>query len=182
MSDIIAVISSPRKDGNSEAIVKAVAKGAESKGKKVKFVYTRDLPAAPCKACDYCKTKDRCVMKDEIANVIDDIRRCEGLILSSPLYFGQACAQYRIFEDRLYSGLGPNGSNIPAGKKVVSVVTSGSQPDLAKEVADHMNFVFVNYFAGEPLGTMVFTDGGKKDAASKDTAALREAEELGKRF
>ena len=84
MSDIIAVISSPRKDGNSEAIVKAVAKGAESKGKKVKFVYTRDLPAAPCKACDYCKTKDRCVMKDEIADVIDDIRKCEGLILSSP--------------------------------------------------------------------------------------------------
>jgi multimeric flavodoxin WrbA len=182
VSEIIAIISSPRKGGNSETIVKAVAKGAESEGKKTKFVYLRDLPAAPCKACDYCKKNDRCIMKDEIADLIEDIRKCSGLILSAPLYFGHACAQYRIFEDRLYSGAGPRGSNIPPGKKVVSVVTCGSMTEASEKLAEDMNYVFVRYFGGEALGTIVFADEGRKDAAAGNAEILKEAEELGKKF
>lgn len=182
MSDIIAIISSPRTGCNSETIARAVAEGAEKKGNKVRFVHIKDLTLNPCKACNYCKKNDRCILRDEISELIESIRKCDGLILTSPLYFGQACAQYRVFEDRLYSGIGPNGSNIPPGKKVVSIVTCGSDGDDAQNQADHMNRVLEEYFGGVPIGTVTLKDMGDKDAASKDHAVLRRAKELGMMF
>lgn len=182
MSRIIAIISSPRTGCNSETVVRAVAEGAEENGSNVRFVHLKDLELNPCEACNYCKKNDRCIQKDGISELIDDIRKCEGLIVSSPLYFGQLCAQYRVFEDRLYSAIGPKGSNIPAGKKVVSVVSCGSDVEEAQRQADHMNLVYKKYFNGVPIGTIIAKDAGDKDAASKDAALLNQAKELGMKF
>lgn len=182
MSEIIAIISSPRTGCNSETVSRAIAEGAEENGKNVRFVHIKDLDMNPCEACNYCKNNDRCIQKDGISDLIEDIRKCDGLIVSSPLYFGQACAQYRVFEDRLYSAVGPNGSNIPAGKKVVSVVTCGADLEGAQRQADRMNLVFTKYFNGISVGTIISKDGGDKDAASKDVALLARAKKLGKKF
>lgn len=182
MSEIIAIITSPRTGCNSETISRAIAEGAEENGKTVRFVHIKDLDLTPCQACNYCKKNNRCILTDEISNLIEDIRKCDGLIVASPLYFGQVCAQYRVFEDRLYSGIGPDGSNIPAGKKIISVVTCGADVEDAQRQADHMNLVFTKYFGGVSVGTMVLKDGGDKDAASKDCALLNKAKELGKKF
>ncbi len=182
MSEIIAIISSPRTGCNSETIARAVAEGAEEKGNKVRFVHIKDLALNPCKACNYCKKNDRCILKDDISELIESIRKCDGLILTSPLYFGQTCAQYRVFEDRLYSCIGPKGSNIPAGKKVVSVVTCGSDGEDSQVQADHMNHVLKKYFGGVPIGTLVFKDLGDKDAASKDCEVIEKAKALGRKF
>lgn len=182
MSEIIAIISSPRTGCNSETISRAIAEGAEENGKKVRFVHIKDLDLNPCKACNYCKKNDRCIQTDGISDLIEDIRKCDGLILSSPLYFGQVCAQYRVFEDRLYSGIGPDGSNIPAGKKIISVVSCGADVEGAQRQADRMNLVFTKYFGGVSVDTITFKDGGNKDAASKDYALLCKAKELGKKF
>ncbi len=182
MSEIIAIISSPRTGCNSETIAKSIAEGAKENGKKVKFVYMKDLEMNPCKACNYCKKNDRCIQKDGISALIEDIRNSCGVILTAPLYFGQTCAQYRVFEDRMYSAIGPNGSNVPAGKKVAAVVTCGADAEVAQSEADHMNFVFQKYFGAEPVGSIVFKDSGDKDAASKDAEILNKAKELGKKF
>ncbi|HKM14020.1 MAG TPA: flavodoxin family protein [Candidatus Methanomethylophilaceae archaeon] len=182
MSEIIAIISSPRTGCNSETISRAIAEGAEENGKTVRFVHIKDLDLNPCQACNYCKKNNRCILTDGISELLEDIRKCDGLILSSPLYFGQVCAQYRVFEDRLYSGIGPDGSNIPAGKKIVSVVTCGADLEGSQREADRMNLVFSKYFGGVPVGTMISKDDGNKDAASKDYALLNKAKELGKKF
>lgn len=182
MPEIIAIISSPRMGCNSETIARSIAEGAEENRKEVRFVHMTDLELKPCEACNYCKKHDRCIQKDGISELIEDIRGCHGVILTSPLYFGQTCAQYRVFEDRLYSAIGPDGSNIPAGKKVAAVVTCGADIDDAQTEADHMNFVFQKYFSAQPIGSIVFKDSGDKDAASKDEDVLNRAKELGKKF
>lgn len=183
MSKIIAIISSPRTGCNSETIARAVAEGAEKGGNKVRFVHMKDLALNPCKACNYCKKNDRCIIDDDISELIEDIRGCDGLILSSPLYFYHTCAQYRVFEDRMHSGIGPNGRiNIPAGKKIVSIVTCGADEEDAQREADLMNKVFCNTFGGVALGTITFKDMGDKDAASKDMAIQRQAREIGSKF
>ena len=153
----------------------------EENGKEVKFVYMKDMEMKPCEACNYCKANDSASRRWNFT-LIDEIRNSYEVILTSPLYFGQTCAQYRIFEDRMYSALGPNGSNIPAGKKVTAVVTCGADIEAAQSEADHMNFVFQKYFAAEPVGSIVFKDSGDKDAASKDAEILDKAKDLGKKF
>lgn len=182
MSEIIAIVSSPRTGCNSETIARSIAEGAKENGKEVRFVHIKDMEMKPCEACNYCKEHDRCIQKDGISELIDDIRNSYGVILTSPLYFGQTCAQYRIFEDRMYSAIGPGGSNIPPGKKVAAVVTCGADTEDAQKEADHMKFVFQKYFAAEPIGSIVFKDSGDKDAASKDKEILERAKELGKKF
>ena len=49
---ILAIISSPRKGGNSETLVEQFVKGAKEAGHSVETVFLRDKKIAPCIACE----------------------------------------------------------------------------------------------------------------------------------
>lgn len=66
-----------------------------------------------------CKKAGKCIKKDNLTPILDAIASCDGLVISTPDYFGQPCSQYRTLEDRFYGFLGPNFElNIKPNKKV----------------------------------------------------------------
>ena len=69
MSEIIAIISSPRTGCNSETIARSIAEGAKENGKEVRFVHIKDMEMKPCEACNYCKEHDR-FRKTEFPNLL----------------------------------------------------------------------------------------------------------------
>lgn len=48
MKKVLAIVSSPRKGGNSELLVDEFAKGAQEAGQKVEKVCLREKKIAPC--------------------------------------------------------------------------------------------------------------------------------------
>jgi multimeric flavodoxin WrbA len=181
---IVAIVASPRKSGNSSTIVQAMKKGAKENGKDVKIYCLNSLSNAKgCQACMACKAKVGCVTKDDHAEILSAMREAEGIILSTPTYFGEADGRFRLLQDRFYSFIGPNFvPNIDPGKKLAVVVSCGGGADGARALADKIEGSMVNFFKCEPVGKIVFTGGNAPDEASKNQAILDEAVAIGKKF
>ncbi|MDR3282879.1 MAG: flavodoxin family protein [Candidatus Methanoplasma sp.] len=180
---IIAIVSGPRDGGNSDTIVQAITKGANEKGKDVKtFRLNQMRNVRGCQACMACKKTGRCAVDDDYGKVLEEIRGSEGIILSTPFYFGDSCGQFRLFQDRFYSFMGADSKpNLPPGKKVAVVVTCGGDRPGASAVADKIEGVMVGALGFEPVGKIVFV-GGPPTAAANDGRVLSEAAALGRAF
>jgi multimeric flavodoxin WrbA len=103
---IIVINGSPRKDWNTDVLVKEAEKGAISKGAETEFIHLYDLNYKGCISCFRCKLVDRksrgrCVLKDSLSPVLEKIHNCDGLILGSPIYLGEVSSSVRAFIERL---------------------------------------------------------------------------------
>jgi multimeric flavodoxin WrbA len=183
MSTIVAIVASPRKEGNSSTLVKEMVVSAKQNGNEVKVHYLNTLSNVKgCQACMACKKTGKCVLKDDVAQILEDIRGADGIILSTPLYFSEANGQFRLLQDRFFSFLdGTMRSNLPPGKKVATVVTCGSGAPVANALADKLEGTMVNYFQCVSVGKIVAA-GNAPDDASKNKAAMEEAAAIGKKF
>ena len=176
MSDVTAVIASPRKNGNCAAIVGKMVETLEAEGKKVDVFYLNQLENVKgCQACMGCKKAGHCVRNDGLTPVLNSIAESGSVILATPDYFGQAISQYRMLEDRFYGyvGAGPNGfvCNIPEGKKVVTVVTSGSGAG-AENIAATIKNVLGGFLKCDVVGNIDYREG--PNGPAKDNAAVME--------
>jgi len=182
MGKIVAIVSSPRKDANSETLVKAAVGAAEGKGHEVKvFNVAAMKDRRGCIACMGCKKAGKCVLKDEFTPVLDAIREADGIILSTAVYFGQPTGHYRLLEDRFFSFIDATFTpNIATGKKFGVIVTAGSAG--ADETAAQIVGRMVNFFKFEPVGTVAYNDGNPPHNAEQNQDLLAQARELGSKF
>ncbi len=99
-------------------IMNAVAAGARENGKEVKVYNLNELgPLMECQNCGYCRKIGSCRLNDPIAEIMDEIRNCEGLIQSTPISFNVENGLYRIFQNRFFSFMDRNFSTtIPKGR------------------------------------------------------------------
>ena len=181
---IVAIVASPRKKGNTCTIVKAMIEGAKENGKDVKVYHLNSLSNAKgCQACMGCKAAGACVLKDDHADILKAIRDAEGVILSTPTYFGEANGQFRLLQDRFYGYLGPDFKpNIAPGKKLAVVVSCGGGADAAQVMASKIEGAMAGMLKFVPIGKIVFTGANPPDTASKDPKVLAEAKAIGKKF
>jgi len=102
---IVAINGSPRKNWNTDMLVKEAVKGAESEGAVVEKYDLYDLEKiSGCVSCFGCKRgnhKGQCVINDDLKPILDSIRTADGLILGAPNYFGDLCAEFKLFYERL---------------------------------------------------------------------------------
>jgi len=105
MKKIIAVNGSPRKGWNTDILINEAAKGAREAGAEVKvYDLYRMENCGGCKSCFACKlepNKGKCVYPDGMAELLEDIRTADGLILGSPNYLGDISAGMRALYERL---------------------------------------------------------------------------------
>lgn len=132
---IVCLNGSPRKKGNSATIAKTFCDSAEKTGAKVRTWYLNKLDYRGCQACYGCKTKsDKCVLKDDLSEVLDAVLDSDILVMATPIYYGEVSAQLKGFIDRTFSYLVPNFENSPnpsrikPGKKLVMIISQGD-PD-----------------------------------------------------
>jgi len=108
----VVIIGSPRK-GNSETIALAMAEGAKENGNAIKTYYLNKMKNVKgCQSCYGCKKTGKCVVKDDQSEILEALRDADSIILSTPTYFGQPSAQYRMLEDRFFGFLNGDFSRI----------------------------------------------------------------------
>ena len=103
MNKILAVYGSPRRNGNTDTLLKQAVRGAQDKGANVKEYVLRDMKISPCLEIYGCKKTGRCVIKDDFQILHDELDACEGIMLASPIFFYTVSAHTKIFMDRCQS-------------------------------------------------------------------------------
>ena len=125
MKRIVIVDGGPRVNFNTASMLQKFAEGACSVSSEidVNMVRLYSLAYKGCWSCMVCKLKDKasnvCKFKDALTPVLEDIAEADGLVLGSPIYFGDVTGQMRAFLERLaFPWLSYNDYSLTAPKKI----------------------------------------------------------------
>jgi len=89
---VLLINGSPHKSGNTFLALKEAAQELEKNGIETEVVSVGNKPVRGCIACSTCKNTgtDRCVFDDDICNEVSaKMAQSDGLIVGSPVYYGQ---------------------------------------------------------------------------------------------
>ena len=102
---IIVLNGSPRKNGNTSALVKAFREGAESAGHTVTEFWLGGMNINGCRGC--CaggkNPESPCVQKDDMEQIYPAYKEAEVVVLASPLYYWTISGQLKCAFDRLFA-------------------------------------------------------------------------------
>ena len=102
MSLIVAFVGSPRKNGNTDNLVDEILKGAYSKGIEVKKFHLNDMNIRSCQGCLYCRKVEACIIKDDMVEIYEYVKKADVVVLGTPVYICQVSAQTKLLLDRFY--------------------------------------------------------------------------------
>ena len=122
---LVAIAGSPRKNGNSTALMRLAVEGAVERGASAEVFSAKDLKVAGCLACGSCKRAADavCVQKDDMHAVYAAISDCDALLLASPVYFYGLTSWIKQVVDRCYALMPFEG--VPAGEQPVPRIAPG---------------------------------------------------------
>ena len=121
----ILVNGSPRKNGNTAALLDKVREGLETSGCEAKTVSLASLKLRGCTSCLACKVKGNkcdglCALRDDLRPVLEETLASDILVLGSPVYFHYPVAAARAFTERLlFAPLDYTNPSVPRLKKKI---------------------------------------------------------------
>ena len=179
---VVVALGSPRKKGNSAVLARSVMEGVQTAGGSCESFFLQGMDIKPCTACDAClESMDRfCVIDDDMKPLYPKILEAGGLVFASPIYWFSLSAQTKLFMDRLYAFLGPEGNSLK-GKKIGILLTYGDVDPFASGAVNALR-TFQDAFAyvGSPIvGTVYGSSANEAGEIAKNEALLTEAYELG---
>lgn len=97
---VLIFSGSPRKNGNTETLIKRVINGIEAAGSTCEVIRLAERKIHPCIACGGCEKEGNCVINDDMQGLYTKITEADRIIVASPIYFYGITAQAKAFVDR----------------------------------------------------------------------------------
>ncbi len=177
---ILAFNGSPRKDGNTEYLLRTVLGPAEEAGMETELIQIGGTGLQHCKACYLCaKNKDRrcCNENDMINKWLMKMYEADAIILGSPTYFADMTADMKAFIDRTGFVARVNGGLF--ARKIGAAVVAERRGG-AVHVLDSINHMFLISRMIVPGSTYWnFGVGFNPGEVANDKEALENMRDLG---
>lgn len=159
MRNILVVVGSGNKRGNTDTLVEAFIKGAKESGHDVSKI-NLDGNIQGCQGCGACqKNGHQCVIKDRMQEWYSLFETSDTIVFASPLYFWSISARLKSFIDRLYAI--STDDKYPQ-KETLLLMTSGSKGFYAFEQAVSFYRFFTKALGWNDQG-MVLAGGCQKE-------------------
>ena len=98
---VLAILGSPRKNGNSEVLAQTVAeKIAEKRDAEIEYLRTHKLEISGCIGCNGCEKTGMCVIKDDMIDIYEKVDQADIILLATPIYFYGPSSQIKAVIDR----------------------------------------------------------------------------------
>ncbi|AEB69396.1 iron-sulfur flavoprotein [hydrocarbon metagenome] len=97
---IVGISGSPRKAGNTEFLLNEALAVAAEYGFQTERLLCSELNFDFCSDCGDCSKGKPCPNKDDMHKVLRAMQEAEGIIVASPVYFGNVTAQLKAIFDR----------------------------------------------------------------------------------
>ena len=176
---VVILNGSPRKNGNTSALVKAFTQGAESAGHTVTEFFLGGMDIHGCKGCfgGHSSRECPCVQQDDMNKIYPAVKDSDVVVLSSPLYYWTMSGQIRTALDRLFA-LEEGDGNLLRGNgrgSVLLMAAEGHGFEDAVLYFDHL----MEHLRWKNLGKVLC--GGVMDVGdAQGRKELNDARELGK--
>lgn len=142
---IVILNGSPRKNGNTSALVKAFTEGAESAGNTVTAFFLNDMDIHGCLGCfgGHSSRACPCVQRDDMDAIYPAVRECDVIVLASPLYYWNLSGQLRTAVDRLFA-LEEGDGNLLRGHERASALLMAAEGGDFDDVAHYYDHLTVH--------------------------------------
>ena len=138
MLKVVGIAGSPRKEGNTELLVREALNAAKEEGAETELISLAEKEIKPCDACRVCRETGECHIDDDFKPVYEKMVKADGIIIGSPVYVGSATAQVKALIDRSTS-LAPRNKR-PFENKV------GGPIAVARRAGQNFTFAQLLYF------------------------------------
>ena len=177
---VIGVNGSPRKNGNTDYIMKVVFDCLKADGIETEIAQIGGKIVQGCKACDSCKQRKdgKCIIADDGLNeLLAKLKDADGILLGSPTYTSDVTPEMKAFMDRAGRVSSANGGFFirKAGSAVTAVRRGGAAHCL--DSMNHWLHIQQIYIVGSSYWNMVYCR--EIGEAAKDEEGIKTMKTLG---
>ena len=99
---ILGLQGSPRKNGNTDYLLKAFMNEAENSGVKTHIIDVAKKNINPCRGCGFCEKNGMCIIQDDdmAGEIYSLLWRADVIVAATPIFFYSATAQLKALIDR----------------------------------------------------------------------------------
>ena len=176
MKNVLIISASPRKNGNSDILCDRFAEGATESGNKVEMVFLADKNIGYCQGCGVCNNTHKCVMKDDMAEILGKMVDADVIVLATPVYFYSVDGQMKTFIDRTV----PRYTELT--DKDFYFIMTAADPDKSnlKRTMETFRGFTEDCLEGAREAGIIYGVGAWKKGEIKNTPAYNEAYKMGK--
>jgi len=103
---VLVISGSRNPQGQTARAAGALADGLRDAGADAERVFLPQMHIERCRQCDdagwgLCRTEGRCVIKDDLAALVERIDAVGAVVFATPVYFGDLSESLRALLDRL---------------------------------------------------------------------------------
>jgi multimeric flavodoxin WrbA len=186
--NLLVLIGSPRRAGNSAVLAGAVQRGAEQAGTRVALRFIDDFISSFLRDCRACRRPDgECAIADRFRSLFfDDFLPADGVVFCSPVYWYGLSAQTKAFFDRTfcyYAASYPSSAQVierMARKRIGLVLASEETYPGASLGIVHMIQEYSRYTHSEFVGVVRGVGNSRSEVARDPGNPLFAAEQLGR--
>ncbi len=186
--NVIAFLGSPRKEGNTELLLKEVIRGVEDSGFSVQIFELNSMSIKPCQDCGGCDETGECILNDDMEGIHKAIRTADRIILASPIFFFALSAQTKAMIDRCQSFWCEKyllKKPVPAGKagrKGLLLLVGGMKKEKGVQCAESCATAFFRTINVPEHSVLSFLGIDKKAEILKHPTALEDAYREGRKL
>ena len=185
---IIAFNGSPRKDGNTEILLRETIKGIESTGQAVQTYHLNSMNVRPCQDCGGCNETGKCIISDDMSIIYDAIRSADRVVLASPIFFFALSAQSKVMIDRCQSFwcekylLKKPVQEGTFGRKGLLLLVGGMKKEIGVQCSEACAKAFFRTISVPIHETLYFLGIDAKGSVLNHPTALKDAYEAGEKL
>jgi multimeric flavodoxin WrbA len=170
--EVLGLVGSPRKGGNTDVLVEAILGGARSRGHTTRKIHLLDHDIEPCVDCRGCqKGALVCVVEDGMQALYPRLEAADAIVFGTPVYWCGPTGTMKQMFDRLRPYF---RSELLRGRKALLAVPAGDGPPEAALLTEmfRRSFGYLKMeFAGQVLGTAYDRGDILRDTEAMETAA-----------
>lgn len=183
------LMGSPRKDGNTSALLKPFTEELSFRDIAHDLVRLYEKRIEPCTACRVCQTNWKqfgCRWDDDASEIFDKVLACDLIVLATPIYSWYCTPPMKSLLDRFVYGMNKyygdeKGPALWARKRVALLLTCGYRPEKGadlfeegmKRYCKHSQLNYAGTLAERDLGyESVFMDAEKERHAREFAQSL----------
>ena len=103
MAQVLVLMSSSRKNGNTDRLANTFINGVEENGYSTEKVYVNYQNIKPCLGCNICQKTKECIQKDDMQDIYKKMLEAKVIVFASPVYFYTFNASMKLLIDRTFA-------------------------------------------------------------------------------